>query len=65
MATNQQIKSIIESLLFVSEKPLLLEQIKEVLEGVDTVEIRALINELRSEYEQRDSGVNIVEIAGG
>jgi segregation and condensation protein B len=65
MPTNQQIKSIIESLLFVSEKPLLLEQIKEVLEGADTVEIRALINELKSEYEQRDSGVNIVEIAGG
>jgi len=65
MATNDQIKSIIESLLFVSEKPLMLDQIKEVLEGVDTVEIRALINELKSEYQQRASGISISEVAGG
>ena len=65
MATNNQLKSIIESLLFVSEKPLMLEQIKDVLEGADTVEIRELINELKSEHQQRKSGIDIVEIAGG
>jgi segregation and condensation protein B len=65
MSVNEQLKSIIESLLFVSEKPLMLEQIKDVLEDVDTVTIRTLISELKSEYEQKKRGINIVEIAGG
>lgn len=65
MSENQQIKSIIESLLFVSEKPLMLEQIKDVLEGVDIVSIRQLITELKSEYQTRASGMDIVEVAGG
>lgn len=65
MSSKGQIKSIIESILFVSEKPVMLEQIKDVLEGVDTVEIRAMINEIKSDYESRKSGIGIMEVAGG
>jgi segregation and condensation protein B len=65
MSENQQIKSIIESLLFVSEKPLMLEQIKDVLEGVDIASIRQLIAELKSDYQAKACGMDIVEVAGG
>ncbi len=62
---HSHIKGIIEALLFVSEKPVVLEQIKEAIEGIDTRDIRDLINQLQTEYKERNSGIHIVEIAGG
>lgn len=62
---GNHIKGVVEALLFVSEKPVMLEQIKEVLEGVETTMIREVINDLKKEYEERQSGMIIVEIAGG
>ena len=58
-------KSVIEALLLASEKPLALEQIRPVLDSLDTGEIRRLIEELKLEYEQANRGIRIVEIAGG
>lgn len=58
-------KSVIEALLFANDKPLLLEQIKKVLEGLETNEIRSIIEEMRAACEQENRGVRIVEVAGG
>lgn len=65
MEDQNILKSVIEALLFINEKPLMLEQVKEVLEGLDTTVIRDLLNQLKTEYEQRNSGLRIAEIAGG
>ncbi|MFC1703639.1 SMC-Scp complex subunit ScpB [Candidatus Omnitrophota bacterium] len=65
MSENESIKGIVEALIFTSDKPLLIEQIKEVIETIDVKEIRALIEELQSDYAQRKSGVSIIEVAGG
>lgn len=65
MLEPSQIKSIIESLLFISEKPLLIEQIKEVVPNTDPVFIRSLIDELRLEYQNDKRGLCILEVAGG
>lgn len=62
---HNHMKGIIESLLFISESPVVLEQIKDVIEGIDTQDIRILINQLQQEYKDRKSGISIVEIAGG
>ena len=64
-AGGNHIKGVIEALLFVSEKPVMIDQIKEVLEGVDAAMVRDCITELKNEYEARVSGMVIVEIAGG
>ena len=58
-------KSAIEALLFISEKPLLLEQIKVALEGLDTHKIREIILGLKNEYEHSSRGLRIEEVAGG
>lgn len=58
-------KSVIEALLFASEKPLTLEQIKKVFDNLDPSETRRIIDELKMEYEQRNRGIRIIEIAGG
>jgi len=58
-------RSVIEALLFASEKPLTLEQIKKVLDGMDTTQIRAILEELGRDYEQSGRGIRLAEIAGG
>lgn len=64
-SANSYLRGIIEALLFISEKPVMLEQLKEVVEGVSTQEIRELIVSLKEEYANKKSGISIVEIAGG
>ncbi|CAN5804391.1 SMC-Scp complex subunit ScpB [soil metagenome] len=59
-----EIISIVESLIFVADQPLTVKTLAEVLdEDKETVE--ATIEELVREYEQRESGLQIREIAGG
>ena len=63
--SDDNVKAVIEALLFISERPLALEQLKNVLDNFQTDEIRGLIDELRSEYERAQRGIRIIEIAGG
>lgn len=63
--TKNYVKGVIEALLFISEKPVSVEQIKEVIEIVSIGEIREQIKALQAEYLDRGSGINVVEIAGG
>lgn len=64
MAENN-VKSVIESLLFASEKPLTIDQIRKVLDNFDSGEIRKALDEIKIEYEQSGRGIRITEIAGG
>lgn len=58
-------KRIIEALLFTSEKPIAVDQIREVLDEVEPKDIRAIILELKSEYETLGRSFKIYEVAGG
>jgi segregation and condensation protein B len=61
----QNYKSAIEALLFVSEKPVVLEQLKEVFPELKPSQIHDLIKQLQEEYVNREAGMVVVEIAGG
>ena len=61
----ENIKHILESLLFVAEGPLTVDRIKSILPQVETAEIRAAADELAAEYEQRQGGFYLDEVAGG
>ncbi len=61
---TKSIKSIIESLLFINEKPIEINEFIQVLE-VDKREIENALDELTLEYKQRQSGLCIVKVAGG
>lgn len=63
--SDNNAKTVIEALLFASEKPLMLEQIKDVLDNLTTDEIHKCIEELKDEYEKANRGIRVVEIAGG
>lgn len=62
---RSEAKQILEALLFASEKPLSIEEVRQVLEEETTKDIRALIDELKDEYEAQARGFRIYEIAGG
>jgi len=63
--SEDNLKTVIEALLFSSDKPLTLEQLKGALDNLDTSLIRKLIEELSREYENANRGIRISEIAGG
>lgn len=63
--SENNLKAVIEALLFASEKPLTLEKIKNVLDTLDTAQIRNLVEELKTEYEKSERGLRIIEVAGG
>ncbi|MBI5062957.1 MAG: SMC-Scp complex subunit ScpB [Desulfatitalea sp.] len=59
------LKNIIESLLFVSDEPLALDQLRATLETVDSKEIRVALQALSDEYAARGGGFYLQEVAGG
>ncbi len=61
----ENIKNILESLIFVSDEPLSVNRIKKVLPDVDIREIRQGLISLIDEYDTRDGGFYLREIAGG
>ena len=61
----EDIKNIIESLLFVAEDPLTIDSIKKVLDSTDSNAIHNVLNELSIEYEARKGGFFLREVAGG
>jgi segregation and condensation protein B len=62
---REQLKSIIESLLFVADGPVTLQRFQEVIEGTNKDEIRSALAELQEELENSPRGVRLVEVAGG
>jgi len=58
-------KSAIEALIFASDKPATIEQIKKVLGIAEASSVRKSIDELKAEYETQNRGLRIIEIAGG
>ncbi len=63
--SENNLKSVIEALLFASDKPLPMEKIRAALDNMDAATIRGMLEELKDEYEKSERGVRIVEIAGG
>jgi segregation and condensation protein B len=60
-----EIKHIIESLLMVSDGPLSVDRIRQVLDQPDAGPIRKALTELGEEYDARKGGFFLREVAGG
>lgn len=61
---EQRIRSVIESILFVSEKPVSLKEITGVLgEGFDTKGVKRILDEMISAYNTANGGLIIREVA--
>ena len=62
---REEIRSVVESLLFVADVPLTLQRLGEVINGVSKEEMQSVINEFQAELESGNRGVRLVEVAGG
>lgn len=61
---SEKLRSVLESLLFVTRKPLTIEEIQRVTEA-SPEEIQAALDELTAKFECGNSGVRIVRVAHG
>jgi segregation and condensation protein B len=61
---REKLKSMVESVLFLSAEPLVAEDLKDVLQMKEK-DILELLDELHKEYAQRNGGVLIGRVAGG
>lgn len=62
---REESKRIIEALLFVSDKPVSIDTLKDVLKDIEPAAVREIIGELNNEYASSGRSFNIKEIAGG
>lgn len=62
---NDDLRHIIESLLFASESPLSIRRMAEVLETEDLSAVKAAVDRLSDEYERRRGGFYLTAVAGG
>lgn len=63
---DNSLKAILEALLFVGEKPLTIEQLKQAFEeDLKADEIRSNLELLKKEYVESARGFRLVEVAGG
>ncbi len=62
---NSRIKSIIESLIFVSDAPLPLAKIRAVLDDMPTRELKQILDEMKDESRTDGRGIYLDEVASG
>ena len=63
----QEVRSIVESALFATDKPLTIAGIKQVFKGtqVKSRDVREALTALQTEYQETSRGFTLEEIAGG
>ncbi|MBU0605794.1 MAG: SMC-Scp complex subunit ScpB [Candidatus Omnitrophica bacterium] len=63
---REEAKRIVEALLFVSDKPVSIDTLKDVLkDGIEPAQVREIIGELNGEYAASCRSFSVKEIAGG
>lgn len=62
---REEVKSVIESLLFVADGPLTVQRIAEVVDGAGRDTLQELLREIQSDLEAPSRGLQLVEVAGG
>ena len=61
----QDLKAIVESLLFVSSEPMSIKQIGQMIDGAPLDDIEAAIRCIQEECDKPGRGIQCVEVAGG
>ena len=59
------LKNIIECLLFAADEPLTIDRLKNIITGAETKAIRMTLDELEADYEARQGGFFLKEVADG
>jgi segregation and condensation protein B len=63
--TVDELKPIIESLIYVSEEPITVKQLAAILEGESVPDIQTAADQLVEEFNARAGGLEVRQLAGG
>jgi segregation and condensation protein B len=61
----EEVRAILEALVFVSKEPVTMKELLRVFKGVDQAVIEAQIQELKALYAADNRGLQLIEVAGG
>ena len=61
----QELRAILEALIFASPQPLTERQIEQVLGGLPKDEWKGVLEEIRTDYAREGRGLQLIEVAGG
>jgi segregation and condensation protein B len=64
-AQSDHLKGAVEALLFVSERPVTVDQFKDAIAGAGAADIKSVLQQLKSDYDNSPRGMCVAEIAGG
>ena len=62
---SEDLQKIIETLLFITDRPVKVSRLVDVIENTNAKEVREAITKLQDMYAVRGSAIQIMEIAGG
>ncbi len=62
---SEDLQKIIETLLFITDRPVKVSRLVDVIENTTAKQVREAISKLQDDYTVRGSAVQIMEIAGG
>ncbi|MEN6561310.1 MAG: SMC-Scp complex subunit ScpB [Acidobacteriota bacterium] len=62
---NNDLKALVEALIFVSQEPVTIERLQAVLEGASADDIQAAVEALAAECEAEGRGVRVIRAGGG
>lgn len=62
---TDDLKKIVETLLFITDRPVKPSRLADVIDGTNTKQVREVIQTLQDEYVAQGRAVQIVEIGGG
>jgi len=63
--TVEELKPIVESLIYVSEEPITVKQLAALLEGETIDDIQSAVDQLAEEFNARGGGLELRQLAGG
>ena len=65
MLSDENLKAIVEGIIYVAPEPVTLDSILKVLEGEERERVKAKLEELVADYEQSTHGMQIRQVANG
>lgn len=65
MMTDQELKSILEAILYIADEPVPLKTLRDLFPSEPTEKIAAAVEELKADYQAAHHGIEIREVAHG
>jgi len=64
MKKIEEIKPIVESLIFAAEEPISVRKLVEIIEDIESAQIQEAVAQLKNDYDTQGRSFQIEEIAG-